>query len=236
MKNRSSSYNLHMGHRQKVKEKFIESGFPKGTPPHEILELILFYSIPRKDTNEIAHELVNKFGSLAGVFNATEQELVSVKGVTENTVVLLKLILASARAYNADLSDKASVFMSVEELGTYLIGRYAGVTEEKFSVISLNNYGKMLSMDVVSIGDISTVGVSTRKVIEVLIRTKATAVVLAHNHPGGVALPSDADLTVTKMLGDAMRHIGVHLVDHIIIADGDFVSLAQTEKFRKYFE
>lgn len=228
--------NIHAGHRENVRKKFMENGFPEGTPPHEILEMILFYSIPRADTNETAHLLLNKFGSLSNVFNAPVEELKKVKGMGENSAVLFKLIIAAARAYYEDNMNMASKICTLEELGTYLVYRFAGVTEEQFAVVSLGSSGKFISFDVVETGDITAVGVSTRKVVEVLMKTRATAVVLTHNHPNGIALPSGADLTVTKTIGNILSAIGVHLADHIIVADGDFVSLAQSEKFKCLFE
>lgn len=228
--------NPHAGHRANVRKKFIENGFSKSTPPHEILEMILFYALPRCDTNELAHRLLDYFGSLSAVFNAPIDELKKVKGIGENAAVLFKLILAAARAYNEDNADMSAKMCTLEELGTYLISRFAGITEEQFAVVSLNATGKFLSFDIVAKGDISTVGVSTRKVVEVLMKTKAAAIVLAHNHPGGFALPSGADLTATKTIGDVVRAIGVHLTDHIIVADSEFVSLAQSEKFMELFK
>lgn len=228
--------NIHAGHRANMRKKFIENGFSKSTPPHEILEMILFYSLPRCDTNVVAHRLLERFGSIAAVFDASIEDLKQVEGMGENSAVLFKLILAASRAYHEDVKSFASKLCSLEELGTYLISRFAGVTEEQFAVVSLTLDGKFLSFDVVSKGDLTAVGVSTRKVLEVLLRTHATSVVLAHNHPHGVALPSGADLSVTEMLGKVLNTIGVHLTDHIIIANGDYVSLAQSEEFAYLFE
>ncbi len=226
---------LHDGHRDRVRDKFLASGFNKSTPEHEILELVLFYSVPRRDTNELAHTLVSTFGSLAGVFNASADELMKVKGVTKNTAVLIKLFTAVAREYNDSMRSHSSKFSSVEEIGTYILGRYAGVTEEVVTILSLSGTGKAISFDEVLRGDISSVGLSTRKIIEILIKTRATAVVIAHNHPSGLALPSAADLTATKTVKEALSHIGVQLIDHIIVADNDFVSLAQSEQFASMF-
>ncbi len=228
---------LHEGHRDRVRNKFLANGgFPKGTPEHEMLELVLFYSIPRKDTNEIAHNLIKTFGSLSGVFKASAEELMSVKGISKNSAVLIKLIIELARQYNSDIKSVASTFSSTEEIGTYLLGRYAGVTEEVMTLLSLDGKGKIISYDEVLKGDISRVGVSTRKIIEILLRTKATSVIMVHNHPSGLALPSDADLSATATVKNALSHIGVTLLDHIIIAEGDFVSLAISEKFRDLFK
>ena len=230
------SDNLHDGHRDRVKDKFLENGFTKETPEHEILELILFYSVPRKDTNELAHKLLNEFGSLAGVLNAKPDQLMKVVGITKNTAVLFKMILETARGYNAEMMSHKNIFKTNEEIGEYILSQFIGVTDERFSLLSLSNNGKLLSYDIVSVGDISSVGVSTRKIIEIVLRTRATTVVIAHNHPGGLALPSATDLETTKCIAEALKHIGVYLHDHIIVADGDFVSLAQSKDFRELFK
>lgn len=228
--------NLHKGHRDRVKKKFLKNGFTEGTPKHEILEMILFYSVPRKDTNELAHKLLEKFGSLVGVLNAPSSELEKFPGITENTAVLFKMIMEVARVYAAESVSKETIFGSLDEIGTYLMGRFAGITEEQFAVLSLKSNGKFIAYDIVGKGDISSVSVSTRKIIEIIIERKATSVVLAHNHPGGLALPSGPDLENTKNIREALKHIGVHLIDHIIIADGDFVSIAQSKQIRDILE
>lgn len=230
------SNHLHDGHRQRVKNKFLQNGFTKETPAHEILELVLFYSVPRKDTNELAHKLLNEFGSLSGVLNASPEQLMKFPGITKNSVVLFKMILETARIYNEDLASNKDTFKSIEEIGTYISYHFSGATEEKFGVLSLSSSGKFISYDTINQGDISAVGVSTRKIIEILLRTRAAAVVIAHNHPGGIALPSASDLETTKRINEALKHIGVHLLDHIIVADGDFVSLAQSKDFRELFK
>ncbi len=230
------SDHLHDGHRDRVKDKFLENGFTKETPTHEILELVLFYSVPRKDTNELAHKLLNEFGSLSGVLNARPEQLMKFPGITKNTAVLFKMILEISRVYNTEVASDRNVFKSSEEIGEYIFSQFVGVTDERFGLLSLSNNGKLLSYDIVSVGDISSVGTSTRKVIEIVLRSRATTVVIAHNHPGGLALPSAADLETTKRINEALKHIGVHLYDHIIVADGDFVSLAQSKDFAEIFK
>ena len=225
---------LHTGHRNRVRKKFLESGFTDATPKHEILEMILFYSVPRKDTNALAHELLIKFGSLSGVLNASASELMKFPGVTENTVALFKLIMETSRVYQAESMSKGGVFSSADEMGTYLLGRFAGVTEEQVAMLCLQNNGKFISFDIISHGDVSAVGVSSRKVVETVIERQAGMVVLAHNHPGGIALPSKTDLESTRRISEVLRHIGVRLFDHVVIADGDFVSFRQSEQLLEY--
>ena len=224
-------------HRRRAKDKFLNNGFPKGTPPHEILEFLLFYAIARKDTKEIAKHLLEKFCSLSNVFNAPISELEKVDGIGEHAAILIKLIPEIAGAYNEDTLKSSSKLNSVDEIGTYLLSRYAYFgRDEVFSILSFNNKGKLLSFNVVEKGDVGSVGVSTRKVIEILLSTKASSAVIAHNHPGGFALPSDGDLWVTETLHRVLKSINVNLVDHIILADGDFVSLSQSEKFKNIFK
>ncbi len=229
--------NMHEDHRKRVKQKFLENGFSEATPDHEILEMLLFYAIARKDTNTLAHQLIDEFGSLSGVINAPISALTKINGISEHTAILIKLVLEVAKAYTRNTLSTTTVMQSSEEIGTYLLGRYAYFgTDEVFSMLSLNNKGKLLSFDIVERGDLSSVGISIRKVVEVLIKTKGTAVVIAHNHPGGIALPSDKDVQITAEMKSALAPIGVHLLDHIIIASGDYVSLFESEKFKYLFK
>ncbi len=223
-------------HRRRVKDKFLANGIPKDAPDREILEFLLFYAIARKDTKDIALALLHKFGNLNNVFDASIEELKKVKGVGEHAAILIKVIPEIAKIYNEKKFRKGSRLNTIDEVGTYLLSRYAYFgSDEVFSVVSFNNLGDLLNFNIIEKGDIGSVGVSTRKVIETLINTKATSVIIAHNHPGGVALPSDGDLKVTEMLKNSLKSINVTLIDHIIIANGDFVSLKQSELFRNLF-
>ena len=218
-------------HRRRVKNKFLENGLPDTTPPREILEILLFYAISRKDTKEIAVDLLNKFGSLSNVFNAPIDELKKINGMGEHSAILIKLIPEIAKAYKNDTLNKVSHLNSTDEVGTYLLSRYAYFgSDEVFSVLSFNNVGRLLGFNVVEKGDIGSVGVSTRKVIETLLNTKATCAIIAHNHPSGYALPSDGDIKVTCMLRNSLKSINVNL-----IADGDYVSLSSSERFKDIF-
>lgn len=224
-------------HRRRIKDKFLKSGFPEGTHDYEYLEFLLFYAIARKDTKEIAKLLIEKFGSLSGVFNAPISELQKIDGIGEHAAILVKIVPEIARAYKNDMLDTTSSLNSVEEIGTYLLNRYAYFgKDEVFSILSFDNKGKLLSFNVVEKGDIGSVGVSVRKVIEILLTTKATSAVIAHNHPGGVALPSSGDIKVTETLKRVLSDINVQLLDHIIIAADDFVSLLQSKEFTNIFK
>ncbi len=229
------SENLHKEHRKRVKEEFLAHGFDENTPPHKILEMMLFFCVPQKDTNDMAHKLLNHYGSIARVLDAPVEELITFPGITRSNVVLFKMIMPIARIYNRDKSNTTGDFNSIEQIGNFLLSQYMGLCEEQLSILSLNANGKCLSFDFFEKGDIASVGVSTRKIIELCLKTGASCIVMAHNHPSGIALPSAADISITQTVAAAVKNISVPLLDHIIIANSDYVSLSQSQKYREIF-
>ena len=228
--------NVHSGHRERVRKEFLKNGFDEDTPPHKIMEMLLFYSIPRKDTNEIAHELVSRFGSIAGIIDAPVDELVKVNGVNTNTAALIKLIMPVARRYMFDKKRNTHKYSNIDEVGNYLLSRYMGYSKEVFSITSFSGSGSILGFDILSEGDVSEVSISTRTVIEAVLKRQAVCAIIAHNHPDGVAVPSDDDIAVTENIKNALAHINVRLLDHLIIADGDYVSMAQSRLYKQIFD
>ena len=228
--------NLHDGHRNRLRDEFLSLGENQTMHDHKLLEMLLFYAIPRKDTNPIAHELINTFGSFAGVFDAEVEDLAKIKGMTKNAAVLIKSILPIARAYIESKSDTNKCIKTFEDMGSFFMAKYLGIKSETASMLCLNGKGEILSFEVLSDGDLDSTGLSIRTVLQQVIKTSATAVVIAHNHPSGVALPSPADVEITKMVADALKTISVHLIDHIIIANNDYVSMAQSSKYEHIFK
>ncbi len=229
------SNDLHKKHRERVKKDFLEHGLPDDIPSHKILEFLLFYSIPRKDTNEIAHLLLMEFGSLAGVLEAEISELMKVKGVGENTAILLKLMLPLLKKYQNDKSNVKPKFKDSDSVCKYLINKYFGCKVEVFTVMSFSSDGKLIACDKISEGDVTSVGVSIRTIVQVVLKRNAACVVLAHNHLSEDALPSDADVEMTKVLRTTLERMGVSLIDHVIVVTGDAISMIQTPKYRKIF-
>lgn len=226
---------IHKGHRARVKSEFLKNGFEENTPPHKILEFLLFYCLPQGDTNPLAHELVDAFGGLNGVLDAPVDELIKFKGLTENNVALLKAIIPISRCYKAARYKSGIVFGSMDEIGKFMIDKFFGLTVERFAILGLDGAVRMRSFDFLSSGDISSVGVSSRQVVELVLKRNVTGVIMAHNHPQGVALPSGADISVTQTIFNALSGIGVHLLDHLIIANDDYVSLAQSSQYKHIF-
>lgn len=217
--------NIHEGHRKRMKERFIKSGLDDFAP-HNVLEFLLFYSIPRGDTNPIAHRLIDAFGSLSGVFDATPEELMKVSGVGESTAILISMIPQMARKYLEDKADAVNVVGGCGDIGAYLLPKFVGRTNEALMMVSIDNKNKVISCSVVAEGTVDSAKVSRRKVMEEAMKVKATRVILAHNHPRGVAVPSAEDVAMTREIGRLFAQVGIELVDHIIIADDDYVSMA----------
>lgn len=217
--------NIHEGHRKRMKERFMKSGLDDFAP-HNVLEFLLFYSIPRGDTNPIAHRLIDAFGSLSEVFDATPEELMKVSGVGESTAILISMIPQMARKYLEDKADAVNVVGGCGDIGAYLLPKFVGRTNEALMMVSIDNKNKVISCSVVAEGTVDSAKVSRRKVMEEAMKVKATRVILAHNHPRGVAVPSAEDVAMTREIGRLFAQVGIELVDHIIIADDDYVSMA----------
>ena len=225
--------NIHEGHRKRMKERFMKSGLDDFAP-HNVLEFLLFYSIPRGDTNPIAHRLIDAFGSLSGVFDATPEELMKVSGVGESTAILISMIPQMARKYLEDKADAVNVVGGCGDIGAYLLPKFVGRTNEALMMVSIDNKNKVISCSVVAEGTVDSAKVSRRKAMEEAMKVKATRVILAHNHPRGVAVPSAEDVAMTREIGRLFAQVGIELVDHIIIADDDYVSMAASGFAIKY--
>lgn len=219
--------NIHQGHREKMRQRFLVSGL-ESFADHEALELLLYYAIPRRDTNPIAHRLIERYGSLSAVLAAPVEDLKRVEGIGENAAILL--LAAGQIGRKARLSDpeRSRPLTSVEAVGAYLLEQFAGELHEVLFQLCLDRKGKLLACKRLTDGGAASAVLDIRKVVENAILTSASTVILAHNHPSGIALPSDEDCTATTRAARALDIIGVTLADHIIVADGDFVSMAQS--------
>ena len=223
----------HDGHRKRLKARFIKSGLDD-FEPHNLLELVLFYGVPRKDTNPLAHRLMERFGSLSGVFDARIEDLVKVDGITENTAVLITMIPQIARRYLEDKTDVVNIVESSTDIGAYFMPKFVGRKIETVMLAALDNKNKITACSIVAEGENDRASVSRRKVMEEAIRMNATKVVIAHNHPNGFAVPSVEDVYLTEELYSLLRSVGIELVDHVIFAEDDFVSRAASGiDFRK---
>lgn len=218
---------VHDGHRDRMRKRFFTNGL-SGFADHEALELLLYYAIPRGDVNPLAHALMDRFGSLSGVLSAPMELLTQVDGVGERTAALLHLVLQiTQKARLADLEQELAL-NTRERVGAYLLELFSRERNEAVYQICLDGKGKLLACRRLGEGSASAVNLDIRKVVQNAIVYAASSVILAHNHPSGVALPSQEDHAATLRVKAALESVDVRLEDHIVVADHDFISFSQS--------
>lgn len=218
---------VHKGHRERLKARFLETGLDSFTDV-QALELLLFYAIPQKDTNPIAHALLDRFGSLSQVLDAPLEALKKVPGISDHSASLLRLVTELARFYQVDSAQRTDVLTSLDACGRYLVPRFFGRKVETVFLLCLDAKCKVLCCREIGEGSVNAASISVRKVVEAALSANATTVVLAHNHPSGVALPSADDVQTTRRIAAALSAVEVKLIDHIVVAEGDFISMVQS--------
>ena len=217
----------HKGHRERLKQRFLVEGLDNFTDI-QVLELLLFYAIPRSDTNPIAHALLDHFGSLARVLEADVEELKKVRGIKDHAATLLALVIDLCRYYQVNCAQETEILATLEECGKYMVPRFFGRTRETVFLLCLDAKCKVLCCKEIGEGSVNAASISIRKVVETALAANATTVVLAHNHPSGIAVPSTEDVQTTRRLAAALQAVEIHLADHIVVADGDYVSMVQS--------
>ncbi len=222
---------IHDGHRQRLKDRFRKEGLD-GFHEVQVLELLLFYCVPRQDTNPIAHALLERFGTLSQVLEAPVEELEKVKGMGANAATFLHLVLQTGRFYQVNRTMQSKVLTTIDQCGAYLCPFFVGRRNETVFLLCLDAKCKVLCCKEIGEGSVNSAGVPIRRIVETALAANASTVVLAHNHPSGVALPSQEDVATTRRLALALDAVEISLIDHIIVADDDFVSLAQSGYFR----
>ena len=225
--------NPHKGHRARAKEEFIARGL-SGMADHRALELLLFYAIPQGDVNLLAHRLIQTFGSLSGVFNATIDQLITVNGVGEHTACLIKLITALGARYQADRSQLGDILMTTEQIGEYLSPEFFGQRNEVAVILCMDAKRKVLQCRQLSEGSADSTTLNLRKMMEITLACNASQVVLAHNHISNIAMHSKEDILVTKMAYDAFAQMDIHLIDHLIFASDDYISMRDSGVFMQF--
>jgi len=225
---------MHEDHRSRLREQFRSAGL-ETFPPHNVLELLLFYSIPRRDTNEIAHNLINYFGSLVNVMDAAPAELCKVEGVGEASATLIAFAAQLARRYLAEQSVEKASFRSSQDFQSYIASKFLGKKNEIAYLFCLDNAGRLLHQCQISLGTKYSVSLDNRTLLETAFHHNATKVVLAHNHPNGLRAPSSNDVQLTEAAAKLYREVGIQLLDHLIVADGECFSMADQRKFGRIF-
>ena len=217
---------LHAGHRQRMHERVRKYGL-ESLAEHEALEYLLYFTNAQKNTNPIAHALLEKFGDFAGVLEASEEDLCTVPGMGPASARLLHLMPQTAAYYHRSRTRDRRRLKTPEELGSYAMARFRGVPKEQVLLICLNHQRRITFTAWISQGGDDRVPLPIREVISQAVRVQADSVVLCHNHPGGRAVPSRQDLEATLELSQGLRVVGIDLLDHIIVTESEYASLRQ---------
>ena len=219
--------NVHEGHREKVRKRFMqENGFDH-FEDHQILEMLLFYANSRSDTNPIAHRLLDTFGSLKGVLEARPEMLMTVPGVGESAAALISMVVPLTRVWNRCAMEVPDRIGNSREAEKYCLSILAGHRSERFYVVSLNAKCAVLGRRMITEGSLSEVSAYPRMVLETALNYNAHSVLLCHNHPGGTCAPSPEDIASTLQLQRLLNGVGILLLDHIIVANDNTYSMIQ---------
>lgn len=225
---------VHDGHRERMRNKYFRMGLD-AFEPHEALEMLLFFSRRQGNTNPLAHELIDHFGSVAAVLSASPDQLMQIKGVGENTAMLISMILPMYRLCMIDKNPRPDVFTGVEDCAKYLQAYFKDKTEEEFVIMFFDNSLHLISFEVISKGVNNASPVSQRKMLESIVKANAASAVISHNHPGGNSLPSRPDAHTTIGVRNLLKTFSVELLDHIVVGADDYVSMISSKDYMDIF-
>lgn len=218
---------LHDGHRGRLKRRFADYG-ERVFDDHQLLELVLFFCVPQGDVNPLAHRLINHFGSLAGVLDANADDLKKIKGIGDHAALFITMLPQVMRRYEISRTNTETTVTSTADAGDYLLPYFFGTRNETVYLLCLDAKGRVLSCSFLAEGSLDRVALDSRTIVETALEHRATAVILAHNHVSGVATPSRADVDLTLALRPLLKSLNVRLLDHLVVADGDFVSMVES--------
>ena len=216
---------IHNGHRERLRNRFIEQGL-KGFEDVNALELLLFYAIPRKDTNPIAHALLERFGSLDAVFETSVKELAQVPGVGESAAVLINMLPQMMQKVMVSKTKNTHILKDYKTAGEYLQPRFMYEREEIILLVCLDSRKRIINCTEISRGVVNYVAASARKIVECAVLNRADSVIIAHNHPNGLPIPSVEDRAATAQIRQSLAAVDISLADHFVITDDEYVSMA----------
>lgn len=220
---------MHEGHRQRMFERYNKTGFD-GFSDHEILEMLLFYVFRQKDTNTLAHKILDKYGTLRNVFRTSVPNLMQIEGIGKATARYLNII-----GQTCDFVDKVKdpEKLNSDNAHDFFNKLFKGKEREEFYIICLDPKNNILNYKMLDQGGFENTEINLGKAIKTALDYDSAKVIFAHNHPSGIDIASDADITVTSMLESSMHLVGVKMIDHIIYAGGKCISIMQNYRVRK---
>lgn len=227
--------NLHQGHRSRLREASYKNEF-KNMEEHQLLELLLSYVIPRRDTNPIAHNLIKEFGNFAGVLDARREDLEKVNGIGPKTANFLVSLKHFFYAYNKGKVSVMQKLDSTEKVVNFFKTIITGKTVEEFHIVCVDSECRVKHHEVISSGTVNRTDVNIRKILETCFKMNVFNIIVCHNHPEGDAKPSFADDKLTKALMMALAFNKITLVDHIILSNKDYYSYFRSDVWETYKE
>lgn len=227
---------LFTGHRERLRKRYNDEGL-ENFDDVNVLELLLFYAIPRADTLSLAHRLISAFGSLKGVFDAPFDSLLQFEGLGERTAVFLKLIPDICSRYIMEKSEYAELeFSKTESVKQYFLNKFINLNNEQLFALAFDRGMHLIKCITVSSGNTENTLLDKKKLIKELLNCNAFAVALGHNHPSGFAVPSESDIVITREISSVLKNLDIRLVDHIIAAPPDVFSMAESNKYKEIFK
>lgn len=215
---------MHEGHRERVRRRIINEGIDN-FEEYQLLEALLYFSIPRADTNETAHRLISEFGSLNGVMSASRDDLLRIEGVGESSAILIGLINGINRKIAMSDNKEGVCYDSLGKICRYLSNLYVGISVERVYMMMFDNGMKLIECVRIAEGTVNAAVMQPRIMVEKALLKHASAVVIAHNHPNGIAVPSGDDITTTEMLRTAFDIMGIQLLEHVVIAGRNYAPI-----------
>lgn len=212
---------MHTHHRQRMKTRVLTEG-TEGLAPHELIEMLLYYSKPQGDTNPTAHRLIEAFGDVKGILQASVGDLMLIDGIGEHTAIMIQLIRESLRRYAWDSVTNPPTYNELSKIANFIRNYFIGLKNERLYMMMFNNRMNLIDCVMVSEGSVNCSDVSLRYMSQKVIQKNASNIVLAHNHPDGLAVPSSSDLHVTDVVSGHFGAIGVNLIEHLVFAGYSF--------------
>ncbi len=215
--------NLHEGHREHMRQRFLRQ-MGDGFSDHELLELLLFYAIPRCNTNELAHNLLRAFSSLPGVIDAPFEALCDkVTGIGPSAALLIKLVGTLINRYEStDTVSSVLVIHYPEDVVPYLQRLYFAKADEIGYLLLFDNAGRLITCTQVGCGTASHMAVNMQECVRIASMHHAASVIFSHNHPHGKAIPSKNDIVVTRAMKQAFDSVGIPLLEHVLMAENEY--------------
>lgn len=230
----SNEKGIHEGHKERLRRKFCKNDNFSVLEDHEIIEMMLNYADVRRDQNKTAHNLIKRFGSIRGVLDASRADLEKVEGVGKSIATYILMIRQLFAEYNRDVSQVDSARVPQMELTDYIKSLFDGINKETIYMLCVNAKGKIINVHLIGSGTATGVLLDQREVLSIALASDANGVIFAHNHPMGLAVPSEEDIVSTKSIEKYLKGLDIQMIDHFIVAQDNCISIKHDNRYKYY--